>query len=331
MAGGSYERVTDLLDEFSNLHILGIDRDLNKHKRPGRLAWKQLELGGGKLKGQDRLGLDLRTFLTNELGQSAYPAHAIIGKKALHEIDRSLQPALLEQCAQALAPGGQMILFVDAPGPANPDDLDVAELTKIHGELSTLRDCLRRDPSPRDVRAAIENLSYDGSPTSQIGFANTWIMLKDWVNQNRHEVANRYFASVAEIKQWASPCLGEPQSATNAKYRLNPLMFNELGILSVLHHVKVHGAESVVTDRRRLQEMISESDRLNVLVEFSRKHLADKPLGANLEAAESPISLVSLNPDLEPLDTGTKAWSFALNCSVLVFEKSVDLEVSAAP
>jgi uncharacterized protein YjbI with pentapeptide repeats len=329
MAGGNYRRVTDLLDEFSNLRILGIDRDPSKHPPHDRLGWTLAELGSPKSNGQDPLGVDLRDALTRSFGESSYPVQTIVGKKALHEIDRALQPKLIERCAEALAPAGRLILFVDAPGPADHSDLDAAELSKIHTQLSTLRTFLGGDPSPAEVLAKIESFSFDGSATSQIGFTNAWIMLKDWVNQNRHEVENRYFASVAEIKDWAAPCLGEPVWIANAKYRLNPLMFNELGIQSVLHHVSVHGASSVTRDRRQLQEMISESERLNVLVEFSRKHLADSDLGAKLGADARPIALGKLDSALSPLDTGARAWSFALNCSVLVFEKGPGRKVSS--
>lgn len=330
MAGGSYRRVTDLLDEFSNLHIVGIDRDPTKQARPQRLAWTVAELGGAKSNGSDTLGIDLRESLTKAFGDTAFPVQAIVGKKALHEIDRALQPALIERCAGALAPRGRLILFADVPGPVNPEQLDTDELANLHRQLSGLRDFLGGDPSPSEVRSALDGYSYDGSPTSQIGFVNTWIMLKDWVNQNRHEVANRYFASVAEIKEWAGPCLGEPVAFAEAPYRLNPLMFNELGIQSVLHHVALNGPESVSRDRRQLQEMMSESERLNVLIEFSQRHLADEsPLGVALKADERPIILGNLNPALKPLDTGARAWSFAFNCSVLVFEKGQ--EVSPAP
>jgi uncharacterized protein YjbI with pentapeptide repeats len=326
MAGGSYDRITNLLDEFENLRIVGVDKDPSTHRRPERLSWEQLTIGGAKGNGQDPLGLDLRESLTRAFGASAFPPDVIVGKKAIHEIKRPLQKELIARCADALSAGGRLVLFADAPGPTSETDLDQTKLEKIHGELESLRNFLTEDPPPDKVLQKLETMSFDDSPTSQIGFTNTWIMLKDWVNHNRHEVANRYFASVAEIKGWAASSLGEPSVRSDA-YRLNPLIFNELGIQSVLHHIasEQHGdvkkSDIVARDRRQLQGMISENERLNVLIEFSRRHLDGLPLGTALKADERPIMLRDLDPALAPLDTGAKAWSFELSCHVLVFEK----------
>jgi len=34
--------------------------------------------------------------------------------------------------------------------------------------------------------------------------------LKDWANSNRHELEHRYFASIAELREWATPWFSEP-------------------------------------------------------------------------------------------------------------------------
>jgi hypothetical protein len=336
MAGGSYERITNLLDEFGNLRIVGIDKDPSTHKRPDRLGWERLTIGEADGNGQDSLGLDLRESLTRVFGASAFPPDVIVGKKAIHEIKRSLQKELIERCAAALSPDGRLILFVDAPGPASENDLDRMKLEEVSAQLESLRNLLTHDAPPDQVQNNVNGLSFDSSPTGQLGFTNAWIMLKDWVNHNRHEVANRYFASVAEIKGWAAASLGEPTVRSDA-YRLNPLIFNELGIQRVLHHIgseqqgDVKKSDVVARDRRQLQGMMSENERLNVLIDFSRRHLADgSPLGLALKAEERPIMLRDLDPALAPLDTGAKAWSFELSCSVLVFEKGRDPAASSA-
>jgi hypothetical protein len=334
MAGGSYERVTSLLREHENLHMLGIDKDPCKYDRPDRFEWAQLQVGRADGKPADALGLNLKQLIIEKFGSSGYPPQLIVAKKALHEIDRSLQPALIEHCSESLAENGRLILFVDAPGPTEEKDLDRAMLAAIHSRLAARRSFLASDPAPSAVRAELQGLSVDGSPTSQIEFANTWIMLKDWVNGNWTEVSNRYFASIAEIKQWATHCLDDCSTTTDA-YRLNPLIFNELGILSVLHHISEQKPEdksaAIARDRRKLQGMIGESERLDVLVDFSSEYLGDgSPLGVALNAEERSISLEMLDPMLAPLDTGRKAWSFELTCAVLVFEKGRSREVSSA-
>ena len=293
----------------------------------------------------------------NAFGASAYAAHIIVAKKALHELKRSndpkshLQSALISLCAGSLRPGGRLILFEDSPGPENERDLDRGRLATIHAELDSLRHALPSSVSDlTPLKRALDPLSYDGSETSQIGFVNSWIMLKDWANQNRHEVENRYFASVAEIRGWASVNLVDCGAVFDA-YRLNPLIFNELGIQQVLEHVekavmredvrtKASGndgnldaladeqrlnapkAKVVKADQKRLRGMITESERLKVLIDFSRTHLADgSPLGIALGAAEEPIVLANIDPALAAIDTGERAWSFNLRCAVLVFEK----------
>lgn len=358
MAGGSYRRVTDLLKEFPNLHILGIDKDPSAQETSERFAWIPVEIGRVTTGARPELGVDLRASLSKAFGAAASAAHIIVAKKALHELKRAndpkshLQTALIRLCAFSLRPGGRLILFEDSPGPENEGDLDRGRLARIHAELDSLRQSLPSSVSDlTPLKHALELLNYDGSETSQIGFVNSWIMLKDWANQNRHEVENRYFASVAEIRGWASGILADC-GATFDNYRLNPLIFNELGIQQVLEHVEKavareevrakatgkDGTESGLTDearlsalkakvikadQRQLRGMVTESERLKILIDFSRKHLADdSPLGKALGAAEEPIVLANIDPALAPLDTGEGAWSFNLRCAVLVFEKT---------
>ena len=202
MAGGSYRRVTDLLEEFPNLHILGIDKDPSTRETTTRFAWAPVEIGRVIPGERPGLRLDLRASLLNAFGASAYAAHIIVAKKALHELKRSndpkshLQSALISLCAGSLRTGGRLILFEDSPGPENERDLDRGRLATIHAELDSLRHALPSSVSDlTPLKRALDPLSYDGSETSQIGFVNSWIMLKDWANQNRHEVENRYFAT----------------------------------------------------------------------------------------------------------------------------------------
>ena len=335
MAGGSYRRVTALLEEFDNLYILGIDRDPSTQPPLDRFSWTQVEIGSNGESSD--LGLDISTALSNAFGISASMAHVIIAKKALHELmcsddaSRHLQPLLIRRCAESLLAGGRLILFEDAPGPEDEKDLNRGMLKEIHARLESLRrDHLSGSFSnPAKVADTLKSLAFDGSPTSQIGFVNTWIMLKDWANQNRHEVQNRYFASVAEIRGWANVIFTECEPAFD-NYRLNPLIFNELGLQTVLYHVAremvardVDKATVIREDRSHLHGLISDSARLKILIDFSRAHLSGgSALGRALNAVEEPISLAAIDPDLAPLDTSERAWAFDLRCAVLVFEKT---------
>jgi hypothetical protein len=169
MAGGSYRRVTDLLEEFPNLHILGIDKDPSTKETSEHFAWYPVEIGRVTSGARDSLGLDLHEALMNAFGSSAYPAHIIVAKKAFHELKRSndpkghLQATLINHCAKTLRPGGRLILFEDAPGPEHERDLDRAGLAKIHAELDSLRNALPSSVSDlAPLRKVLDSLSYDG-------------------------------------------------------------------------------------------------------------------------------------------------------------------------
>ncbi len=337
MAGGSYQRVAALREKFDCLHVLGIDRDdATQPLDPPRFKWLPAEIGKRAGPGAAGLGFDIGESLRNAFGSGVSQAHVIVAKKALHELDRGLQPLLIRECARVLRPGGRLILFEDTPGPEN-EQTDAAALEQVVAKVDSLRRradgtdgvLVDTDCEPHDVASALAELEFDDSATGRIAFANSWIMLKDWANLNRHEVSHRYFASVTEICQWASAPFGPPRSLSFNNYRLNPLIFNELGIQRVLDHlvreVPKGGDRTPVVERdeAQLAEWIWESARLKVLVEFTRKHLAPGSALANaLEAKEESISLETIDPALRFLNRpDITAPSFSLPCAVLVFEK----------
>jgi len=334
MAGGSYGRITDLRNKFDRLHILGIDRDPSSTPVDSRFQWAKFEIGKDSTSDQVALGFDISSSLEEYFGKGAAPAHIIVAKKAFHEIDRAKQQLLIQECARALRPGGRLILFEDTPGIVEgnvPPDLSqtLAELDTLRHILGKDVDNVQRDlaPEPDDVVRALADLDYDTSAAELIGFANTWIMVKDWANLNRHEVRNRYFASVPEIKEWASGVFGAPRETKSDHYRLNPLIFNELGIQRALDHLTREGGNGVqVVDRdeAHLSEWIWDSERLKVLFDFTRKYLAPgAPLTKALDAKDESIDLTPIDPALALLNrSDITAPTFNLPCTVLVFEKN---------
>jgi hypothetical protein len=82
-------------------------------------------------------------------------------------------------------------------------------------------------------------------------------------------------------------------------------------------------ADIVARDQQQLLEWIWKSERLKVLVDFTKKHLpSGSPLARALGAREQSIQLELIHPALAALNTGYTAPSFDLPCAVLVFEKS---------
>jgi SAM-dependent methyltransferase len=341
MAGGSYERVTALLEKFNSLHILGIDRDPSKQPPRLRFEWVSVEIGSRGSDGEMGLGLDIEASLKDKFPSSDGKPHVIVAKKALHELDYELQPALINECARVLRPGGRFILFADTPG-SGDGAVDLEKLKAVHDELESLRETLadgstvmRGGPEPAATRtqpAAVATLlaerDFDATPIGQIKFANTWIMVKDWANQNRHERDHRYFASVPEILEWARPAFGPPVSVERNKYRLNPLIFNEQGLERVLKRLNAEVREghdkrrAVLDNRAQLLEWISEGEAFRVLVDFTRTKLRkDSPLAVALNANPEEVAFDRIDPALAPLNSGEKAPVFDLPCAVLVFEK----------
>jgi hypothetical protein len=341
MAGGSYERVTALLDKFDNLRILGIDRDPSKRPTTPRFEWRCVDIGRRGLDGTIELGVDLGSNLEDAFPASNRKAHVVVAKKALHELDYELQPDLIREVAASLMPGGRFILFADTPGSAD-GAVDLEKLRGVHADLDSLRDKLsdgstllrpgRNAPAspaqPSEVATLLAERDFDATPLGQIRFSNTWIMVKDWANQNRHERDHRYFASVPEILDWARPWFGGPVSVEVNKYRLNPLMFNEQGIQRVLKYLNAQVREgydkkrAVLDNRAQLLEWISEGESFRVLVDFTKRKLRkDSPLAVALNAQPEEVALDKLDAALAPLNSGEKAPAFDLTCAVLVFEK----------
>jgi len=334
MAGGSYERVNKLREKFAQLHVLGIDRDPSAQELQPKFKWAQFEIHAASSAASRALDFDITRSLVNAFGDGASHAHVIVAKKAFHELDRDLQQLLISECARVLRSGGRLIMFEDTPG-LTDGSADAASLEKVHSQLDILRHALGKDVDdvsrdtalePDDVVSALESQKFDATTAGRIGFANTWIMVKDWANLNRHEVRNRYFGSVPEIRQWASEAFGQPRELQADSYRLNPLIFNELGIQRVLDHLTREGGDRtqvVERDEAHLSEWIWDSDRLKVLVDFTKKHLAPGlPLGQALDAREESIDLRVIDPALGVLNRGDiTAPTFNLPCTVLVFEK----------
>jgi uncharacterized protein YjbI with pentapeptide repeats len=335
MAGGSYQRVNKLREKFQQLHVLGIDRDPSEQEPDPKFKWAQFEIHAAPTSPDRALDFDITRSLVKAFGNDAAHAHVIVAKKAFHELDRDLQQQLIRECARVLRPGGRLIMFEDTPG-LSDGDVSAESLEKVLSELDALRHALGEDvddvqrdtgSEPGGVERALDGRHFDVSAADQIAFANTWIMVKDWANLNRHEVRNRYFGSVPEIRQWASEVFGPPRELQFDSYRLNPLIFNELGIQRVLDHLAREGgdrAQVVQRDEGHLSEWIWDSERLRVLVDYTKKHLkAGLPLAKALDAKEEAIDLQTIDPALAVLNRADiTAPTFNLPCTVLVFEKS---------
>ncbi len=327
MAGGQGGRSEQLLAQFSQLHMLSIDRDPAHRSLGPRHEWIDREFGPKTfMKSSPRDPFELRALLREGFADSDGHADVVIAKKALHELDRALQPALLESTATVLRPGGRFVLFADVPGGETQRSRSEAMETAIqrHEELRNL--LLQPATGALEVKRFIGANLYPPDSTGEWWFLNDWIAIKDWANLNRHELANRYFASIGEIREWARPWFGDPVEVKTHFYDINPLRFNERGINRVLHHLerkKDDSAAAISQDLALLAEHLTGTAKFRALVDITRMVFEKSPaFAAEMQARPARVCLSEIDPLLRPLETAEVCPQFKMKCAVMSFERS---------
>jgi hypothetical protein len=231
MAGGSGQRLADLLEQEPRLHVLGIDRDKEDgllRKFGKRYKHWQVELHG-QLDRKDNGNLRNGFRLPRQ-------AHIIVAKKALHELERTLQPLVLAACRNALRVDGCLIIFTDSPGRISNTDLSL--LASLRSALVAADDSDNRsaaETGSAEVLARLREHESTGARDAAVAlFCNAWVMVKDWANGNHHELENRYFSGADEISTWAgdadlaevSPGIAGIGSQAALAYRIAVPRFN---------------------------------------------------------------------------------------------------------
>jgi len=329
MAGGQGGRSEELLAEFPQLHILSIDRDSTERVLSTRHQWMNVELGArlaGDRSSDDPFGL--ATMLREGFAESGGKADLVIAKKALHEVERRLQPKLIQTCGVVLQPSGRLVLFVDAPGAEVPPVAHPAHERAVenHEELRKL--LVNPVTSPIDLEKFVTRDRYEPNPSGEWLFVNDWIAIKDWANSNLHELTHRYFASMAEIREWADPLFGKPLNVKTDWYDINALRFNERGVNYILHFMERHkeNRQAAVREHRAmLAERLAGAERFQALLSFTRFVFDPSSTFARMMRAKpTPVQLADIEPLLAPLETAELAPQFELKCGVMQFERLVN-------
>lgn len=332
MAGGSNARLRRLITginknrdkqdgrHFDNLHVLAIDRETSHLVEVSKEIGKRFAVVPKEIESRANLEEDL---MGNFDGQ---PRHAdiIIGKKALHELCRPMQRQLVSECSETLKPEGRLILFTDSPESMSPDGYDrlqryLEPLRVDNPKISELRRCLT------------ENLRFTDSLDDCAIFSNLWVLIKDWANDNSHELKNRYFSSVEEIKQWGVEAglriVNDPQRERDS-YTLEAWLFNELGINEVGHYLEKHNNKICDEDKDGIIKYLEGGEKYQLFREFAETHLwnhkLDQPseLGKRLNACRKPIRLGKIHDALSDLSLPyAKGVAFKFSVHVIVFEK----------
>jgi uncharacterized protein YjbI with pentapeptide repeats/SAM-dependent methyltransferase len=321
MIGGSNKRLRDLMMK-DNLYVLGIDRDTSQMEDilsdagiGKRLSLVQKEING--LMGLENIVKENWSIDTVDL---------IIGKKALHELKRENQKILLEECWNVLASGGKLILFADAP-----DNISNAGVKKFDEYVGILRNL---ETSNEKIREKfIEELKFSDLHDDCALFSNLWVLLKDWANENIHELNHRYFSSIQEIKKWASEIgfkiAGEPQKEN---YKLIARLYNERGINRAGIHLERNNDQIKREDEKYIKEALIGTEKHGIFYDFAEKHLFCRSqnlnqlettaLGKALGATRENINYGKIHEGLKDLELPyNDGAGFDFSIYVIVFEK----------
>lgn len=350
MAGGSNPRLLRLMapellesgtheedDEvgLDHLRVLAVDRDttqLDSLALPsGRFQTWGVDLHGdadGPREGNLTHGLDFGPPLSH-LDGSPRRVQLVIAKKAIHELPRRLQPALVSHIHGVLADGGRFILFADAPGSMSAAGRERLEEVR---ELLIRHRAARRGGSLTPVRTALLDGQEFGAGEDDVAlFCNLWVMVKDWVHRNEHEVRSRYFSGRDEIVGW---CDGKDRFTLAAeetgRYRLTPPRFNESGIRTVLSRLD-HGTDIPEQESAHFERHLRglEDARLQLLIDFTDRHLlthtgGPTPLGQRLNADVESTDFGDIHDSLRKQNLpAIYATVFDFPVHVFTFEKGI--------
>jgi hypothetical protein len=225
-------------------------------------------------------------------------------------------------------PGGQLILFTDSPV-----SMSRAGYERLQHYLEPLRSG-NTDIASLD-RLLIKNLNFDDTHDDCAIFSNLWVMLKDWANHNEHELKNRYFSSIQEIREWGEEAglrvIREPQQA---KYILVARVFNERGINEVGHYLDQNDNKIRKEDEQYLIDHLKGSDEYQFFCEFAEAHLWNSKtrqptkLGKALGASHKHIEFGKMHQALDelPLLYSTGA-AFEFSVHIIAFQKPLEAAV----
>lgn len=324
MAGGSSRRLKQLVGiepggrVYPDLHILALDRDLSQlrevlESNPPRFRARRIQIGTDDA-APGLPGLDLERLLLEEYGPAHSRADVIIAKKALHELPRGLQPRVIRRCFRALAPGGRLVLFADSPRLAM-HDAQHDRLQVLRRELAALYAAMddaalegegvdgagRAGEGATSVAVRLERLRetltrglvLGGGERDLAFFCNLWVHLKDWANGNLDELANRYFSSLEEIREWCrSAGFRDAGEVFEGHYRMAAPLFNEVGIQKVADHLERHGpdARTHADHAARLAGWLAPAAhaRFALFCDVVDHHLRD---------GTSPLGRIAVDPD----------------------------------
>ncbi|MEM6805986.1 MAG: pentapeptide repeat-containing protein, partial [Bacteroidota bacterium] len=334
MAGGNNDRIKRFFKQNTNLSILAVDKDTEQLKSVQIAVGYRFKVVKKTISGaiglRDLIRQLFNTTFDKISARAGFKklteqADIIIGKKAIHEISRDQQKKLIEDCFQALSPGGRLILFTDSPPAISEEGFKRLQDLKKLVQSGQNADVIRHE--------LVDSLKLGDSSDDVAIFSNLWVLLKDWANRNKGEVQRRYFSSINEIESWANEAgfktMKEP---FREHYDLTAKFFNEFAFNQIELLLERAPDSSLSTANKQLiAEYIKGTPRHKVFFDFAEHHLfTDKarkehtPLGRALDAKQVPLSdkFREVNSRLENIDLPYQnGVSFRFSVHVVEFEK----------
>jgi uncharacterized protein YjbI with pentapeptide repeats len=310
MAGGASDLLVEKFLTSKNIKVLAIDRETSQLADVEAL-FKENE-SSEYIPVRQIIGSEGEDDLPTVLKRNDVPhADVIIAKKALHELHVEQQPELIKDCARVLKPGGKLIIFADAPaggtegsaiqGQLHEDLQDVRNLLTSHQVEESPYASIQSDAVSQTLEtlreALISGQSFSDDNFSRAKFANTWIQIKDWSNDNQHELRNRYFSSQGELISWAEKCgLELVDEPIRFKYWLKPPVFNEGGINDAGEYLRKTGWQiRGESETNHLKKLINGGYKHQFLREFSNYHLdLSKTLGKKISRRSIGVNWTEL-------------------------------------
>lgn len=250
-------------------------------------------------------------------------------------MSRLSQPNLIRECAEVLKVGGDFIIYADAP-PAmrarNVLRLDQAReaLLKAHAAISAAGSSQADLPEMTALRRLLlKGVTFSANDEDYGLFANLWVMVKDWANENIHEVKNRFFSSEEELTEWiaaaskSAPFVLQATRTERFSYMLFPLKFNETGTKRVLDYLDSMRAQSRAYAPETVAQLWAPDARFELFQAFSERHLWDgrapSAFGTYVGARVEQVNLSEFDPALAGFSS--RGVGFRFPVSVIAFQK----------
>jgi hypothetical protein len=317
------EEILLKFNKLSKLNLLAIDKDASTINQDVKFS----EADGIRINIWEK-EIDGPLGLKREFNSRFNVDHAdlIIGKKALHEIKPEYQQQIFFELSECLNKDGRLVLYMDSP--AFMSEKGFEKQKNFVGKIRMKTDNYELR------RILMDELVFSGEADDGCVFTNIWVALKDYANENEHELQNRYFAGVNQITEWAKAAgLQVKGEIKIEKSNLMPKLFNENGFNKICSFIKDNPDLTISGNNRSIEETLLGTKRHQLLRDFTEKHLwnaithSPTALGRTLSVRREPVQFRKIHPALADFsffrEEENQDINFSLPAHIATFAKAV--------